>query len=95
MLKYKTNHVAEAFHWQLQSQLSPIQQFIIEVKKVQAESNVYYEFFAGGYEPPPLPPPYKKKKLKHQTILNLIQNVGNLNIVEYLRGLAHNFVMDY
>ncbi|KAL5246249.1 hypothetical protein ACI65C_013657 [Semiaphis heraclei] len=59
----KTNNVAEASHRRLQAQLSmnhpTIWQFIIELKKVQAERDLYYEFLVGGHEPPP-----SKKKIR-------------------------------
>jgi len=46
----------EASQLRLQAQLSmnhlTIWQFIIELKKVQAERDLYYEFLVGGHEPP-------------------------------------------
>lgn len=69
-----------------------IWQFIIELKKVQAERDIYYEFLVSGHEPPST----KKKYVEASNrILNLVNNFGNRNIIEYLRGLAHNFVMDH
>ena len=69
-----------------------IWQFIIELKKVQAERDLYYEFLVGGHEPPPL----KKKYVEaSDRILNLVLHFRDRNIIEYLRGLAHNFVMDH
>jgi len=53
----KTNNIAEASHRRLQAQLSmnnpTIWTFIIELKKVQAERDLYYEFLVRGNEPPP------------------------------------------
>jgi len=69
-----------------------IWQFIIELKKVQAERDLYYEFLVGGHEQPPS----KKKYVEASNrIFNLVQHFRDRNIVEYLRGLAHNFVMDH
>jgi len=95
MLKQKTNNIAEASHRRLQAQLSmtnpTIWKFIIELKKVQAERDIYYEFLVAGNEPPPS----KKKHIDAgNRILNLVQNFGNRQIMEYLRGLAHNFIMN-
>jgi len=69
-----------------------IWQFIIELKKVQAERDIYYEFLVSGHEPPPTKNKYVEASNR---ILNLVQNFGNRNIIEYLRGLAHYFVMDH
>ncbi|KAF0711263.1 THAP-type domain-containing protein, partial [Aphis craccivora] len=93
---FKTNNIAEASHWRLQAQLCmnhpTIWQFIIELKKVKAKRDIYYEFLVSGHEPPPT----KKKYVEASNrILNLVQNFGNRNIIEYLRGLVHNFVMEH
>ncbi|XP_050540276.1 uncharacterized protein LOC126904915 [Daktulosphaira vitifoliae] len=53
----KTNNICEAAHRRLQAQLSmtkpTVWKFIIELKKVQAERDIYYEFLVAGNDPPP------------------------------------------
>lgn len=69
-----------------------IWKFIIELKKVQAERDIYYEFLVAGNNPPPT----KRKFVDAgNRILMLVQNFGNRDPIEYLRGLAYNFVMDH
>lgn len=68
-----------------------IWKFIDELKKIQEERDIYYEYLVAGNQPPPT----KKKFIDAgNRILYLVQNFENRQVVEYLRGLAHNFVMD-
>jgi len=96
MFQQKTNNIAEASHRKLQTQLSmsnlKIWKFIIEFRKVQAERKIYYKFLVVGNQPP-----LSKRKLiidAANHILHLVQNYRNCQATEYLRGLAHNFIMD-
>jgi len=68
-----------------------IWKFIIELRKVQAERDIYYEFLVAGNQPPA-----SKRKFVDagNRILHLVQNYRNRQAIEYLRGLAHNFVID-
>lgn len=68
-----------------------IWKFITELKKVQTERDIYYEFLVAGNEPLA---PKRKFVDAGLRILNLVQHFGDRDPIEYLRGLAHNFVMD-
>ncbi|CAI6362995.1 unnamed protein product [Macrosiphum euphorbiae] len=91
----KTNNISEAAHRRLQAQLGmtnpTLWRFINELKKVQAERDIYYEFLVAGNEPPRTKRKYVDASNR---ILTLVRDYRNRNIIEYLRGLAHNFVMD-
>lgn len=95
MLKQKTNNIVEAAHRRLQAQLAMVNptiwKFIIELKKVQCERDIYYEFLIAGNQPPV---PKRQFIDAGLCIFNLVQNYGERDAIEYLRGLAHNFVMD-
>lgn len=58
---------------------------------MQAERDIYYEFLVAGNQPPP-----SKRRFVDagNRILYLVQNYRNRQATEYLRGLAHNFIMD-
>jgi hypothetical protein len=68
-----------------------IWKFIIELRIVQAERDIYYEFLVADNQPPP-----SKRKFVDagNHILHMVQNYRNRQATEYLRGLAHNFIMD-
>ncbi|CAI6374349.1 unnamed protein product [Macrosiphum euphorbiae] len=93
----KTNNISEAAHRRLQAQLGmtnpTLWRFINELKKVQAERDIYYEFLVAGNEPPRTTTKRKYVDASNR-ILTLVQDYRNQNIIEYLRGLAYNFVMD-
>jgi hypothetical protein len=59
---------------------------------VQAERDIYYEFLVAGNQPPP-----SKRKFfdAGNCILHMVQNYRNRQAIEYLRGLAHNFITDH
>lgn len=65
--------------------------FIVELRKVQAERDIYYEFLVAGNEPPPTKRVYIEAGNR---IERLVREYRERNLIEYLRGLAHNFVMD-
>jgi len=55
--------------------------FIIELKNVQAERDLYYEFLVRGNEPPQS----KRKYVEAgNRILHLVQEFENRQILEYL-----------
>lgn len=91
----KTNNIAEACHRRLQSQLNmtnpTIWKFMIELKKVQSDRDIFYEFLVAGNNPPPSKRKYVDASNR---ILGLVENYGHRQPIEYLRGLAHNFAMD-
>lgn len=66
--------------------------FIIELKKLQAKRDIYYEILVAGNNHPPT----KRKFIDDRNrILMLVQNFGTKDPIEYLRELAHNFVMNH
>jgi len=65
--------------------------FINELKKVQADRDIYYELLVAGNEPPRTKRKYVNASNR---ILILVRDYGNRNTIEYFRGLAHNFVMN-
>ena len=91
----KTNNISEAAHRRLQAQLGmtnpTLWRFINELIKVQAERDIYYEFLVAGNEPPRTKRKYVDASNR---ILTLVRDYRNRNTIEYLRGLAHNFVMN-
>ena len=68
----------------------PIWKFIEGIKRVQRGRDLYYEQHVAGSLPPLK---LKKYRLADERILSLVNNFRNDNILEYLRGLAHNYEM--
>ena len=89
----RTNNHAEAAHRRMQAELGmdhpTLWKFINGIQKVQSGRDQSYEQFVRGEEP-------QKKRLKYQRaderILKIIQNAENRTTIEYLRGIAHNFL---
>lgn len=66
--------------------------FIEGIRRVQKSRDLVYEQFIRGE-------PATKKRDKYvqadSRILTIVQTFNNREILEYLRGLAHNFLMDF
>ena len=66
--------------------------FIDDLKKVQKSGDVFREHLIAGNEPP--------KKLQRyiqcdQRIERMVTNYRNYaNVLDFLRGIGHNFMMD-
>lgn len=90
----RTNNHVEAAHRRMQAELGmdhpTLWKFIDGIRKVQSGRDQNYEQFVRGEEP-------QQKRMKYQRaderIINIIRNAENRNFVEYLRGIAHNFLM--
>lgn len=91
----RTNNIAEAAHRSLQSQLDmdhpSIWKFVDGLRSVQKGKDALYEEFTRGEAPP-------QKRLKYQAvdtrIKRIVESYGNRTISEYLRGIAHNVLMN-
>ena len=88
----RTNNHAEAAHRRLQNELGmqhpTIWKFIDSLKRVQRRRDLYYEQLIAGQTPP-----IKLKKFREADarIKSVVLQFENRNILEYLRGIAHNF----
>ena len=88
----RTNNNAEAANRRLQSvrQMDhpSIWKFVDGLRKVQKERNLVFEQMVAGN-----PPPMKRCKYQQadDRILALIQDFANRPIMEYIRGITHNF----
>ncbi|CAM1308281.1 Uncharacterised protein g4809 [Pycnogonum litorale] len=91
----RTNNYAEAAHRRLQAELDivhpSIWKFVDGLRHVQKGRDVVYEQYVRGQ---PVPAKRKKYQLADERILTLVNDYNNRNITEYLRGLAHNFLME-
>ena len=90
----RTNNHAEAAHRRLQVELDmdhpSIWRFIDGLRRVQKGRDVVYEAYVAG-----APAPAKRRKYQkaNDRILKLVSTFDDREILEYLRGLAHNFLM--
>ena len=88
----RTNNHAEAAHRRLQNELGmqhpTIWKFIDSLKTVQRGRDLHYEQLIAGQTPP-----IKLKKFREADarIKSVVPQFENRNILEYLRGIAHNF----
>ena len=86
----KTNNHAEAAHRRLKRELdavhSSIWKFIDGLRRVQKGRNVTYEQYV----------PAKRREyiLADQRFVTIVNDYNNRDIIEYLRGIAHNFLME-
>lgn len=90
----RTNNYAEAAHRRLQIQFScdhpTIWKFIDSLRSFQSHTDqIYAEFIRGDL------PVQKRTKYRQidTRILRIVESYGERNIMEYLRGLATNFLM--
>jgi len=65
--------------------------FITSLRKVQKERDLLYEQMVAGHAPP-----VKRRKYRDADarILALVNDFHNRPMMEYLRGIAHNFEMN-
>ena len=88
----RTNNHAEVAHRRLKNELGmqhpTIWKFIDSLKRVQRGRDLYYEQLIAGQTPP-----IKLKKFREADarIKSVVLQFENRNILEYLRGIAHNF----
>lgn len=90
----RTNNHAEAANKRIQCELGmlhpTIWKFIDGLRKVQKSRDIYYESLVAGRSPPRK---LKKYRDADERILKIVEDFYNRNIIDYLRGLAHNFEM--
>ena len=88
------NNFAEAAHKRLQKELQmdhpSIWKLIEGLKHIQKQRDVFYEHMVAGHVPPAKRGKYRQAD---EWLLNLVRNFGNQPIMEYLRGVVHNFEM--
>lgn len=91
----RTNNFAEAAHRRLQVELGmnhpTIWKFINALKTIQHGRDLFYEQLIAGHNPPQK---LKRYKDADERILLIVNNYDGRNIIEYLRGIAHNFEME-
>ena len=91
----RTNNFVEAAHRRMQVEFGvdhpTLWKFIDGIRKIQAGRDHHYEQFVRGEEPP-----HKRKKYLRadERILKIVQEYANRTNDEYLRGIAHNFLMN-
>ncbi|CAI6347726.1 unnamed protein product [Macrosiphum euphorbiae] len=92
--KDRTNKHAEAAHRRLQTELGmddpTIWKLIDGLKKVQTNRDFYYEQLVVGHNPLVKLKMYRDAD---QRILTVVRDYYNRDVVEYLRGIAHNYQM--
>ena len=91
----RTNNQAEAAHRRLQIELDivdpSIWKFVDGLHRVQKGRDVTYEQYVHGE-----PGPAKRQKyiLADQRLLIIINDYNKRDIIEYLSGIAHNFLSE-
>ncbi|KAH7708430.1 hypothetical protein AAVH_24324 [Aphelenchoides avenae] len=91
----RTNNHAEAAHRKLQAMLQidhpSLWKFMESLMHVQKETDFRYEQYVRGDQNVP-----KRKKYREadERILKIVAEYRNREIIEYLRGIAHNFQME-
>ena len=91
----RTNNNPEAAHRRLKYKLgthhSTIWKLIDGLRKVQKGRNAHYEKLLAGHQPPQKLKKYRDADRRiHETVLRF----ENMDPVEYLRNLAHNYEMN-
>lgn len=92
----RTNNHAEAGHRRLQSELQmqhpSIWKFIDVLRKVQKNRDIYYEQLIAGNNPAQK---LKKYRMADDRIFSLVSNFNQRDVLDYLRGIAHNIGMNH
>lgn len=94
--QHRVDNYAEATHRRLQTALGVLKpkiwKFVDGIRAVQKESDSAYEQLVAGSAPS-----LKKKKSAdfEQRIIRIVETYQNRRTVEYLRGLSHNFEMNF
>uniref|UniRef100_A0A915CML8 MULE transposase domain-containing protein n=1 Tax=Ditylenchus dipsaci TaxID=166011 RepID=A0A915CML8_9BILA len=91
----RTNNYAEAAHRRLQDALGvdhpTVGRLLQDLKRIQRNHDTHYEQYLAGQDAP------KKRRIyldADRRILAKVHLYEGANLIEYLRGLAHNIVMD-
>ncbi|KAB0805304.1 hypothetical protein PPYR_02274 [Photinus pyralis] len=91
----RTNNHAEAAHRCLQSEMGmdhPILwRFIDGLRKIQKGRDMFYEHLLAGHEPPKKLRKYRDADTRIKTI---VADYANRDIIDYLRGISHNYEMN-
>jgi MULE transposase domain len=91
----RTNNHSEAAHRRLQTELDvnhpSIWRFIDGLRKVQKGRDLVYEQYVAGN-----PAPEKRRKYQQadDRIFNIVSSYNERDVIEYVRGVAHNFLME-
>jgi len=94
---HRTNNNAEAAHRRIQAELQmdhpTLWQFIDGLKKVQKSRDLglFHEQLVAGHA---RPRKLRRYRLCDERIQRIAQTYANYGIMDYLRGLAHNFEMN-
>lgn len=91
----RTNNHAEAAHRRLQSDIDmnhpSIWTFVKALQRYQKGRDLAYDQYVRGEEAP-------KKRNKYieadKRIKLLVDDLNNRTLIEFLRGIAHNFMME-
>ena len=90
----KTNNHAQAAHRRLKRELDVIYlsiwKFIDGLRRVQKERDITYEQYVRGERGPAK----RRKYILADQRLTIANDYNNRDIIEYLRGIAHNFLME-
>lgn len=93
--KDRTNNHAEAAHRRLQSELSMdhpvLWKFIDTLRKIQFSRDMLMEQLILGQKPPQKLKKYRDADIRIKTV---VADYGNRNLIEYLRGISHNYEMN-
>jgi hypothetical protein len=91
----RTNNFAEAAHRRLQDALGvdhpTVGRLLQDLKRIQHTHDMHYEQCLAGIAAP------KKRRVYYDAdarILAKVRLYNRANLVEYLRGIAHNIIMD-
>jgi hypothetical protein len=91
----RTNNYVEAAHRRLQAEFGMdhpnIWKFIDGIRAVQKGRDLVYEQFVRGDQPPVKRRKYVAADFR---IRRIVESYRERNIIEYLRGISHNFLMD-